>query len=68
MEKLLYRVEEAAGILGLSRAKVYQYIAQGELRILKYGCATRIHADDIQAFARRDTVDQQTAAREEVLA
>ena len=68
MEKLLYRVEEAAGILGLSRAKVYQYIAKGELRIRKYGGATRIHADDIQAFARRDTVDQQTAAREVVLA
>ena len=55
MEKLLYRVDEAASVLGLSRAKVYQFIARNELPVRKFDGSTRIHADDLQAFARRET-------------
>ena len=54
MDKLLYRVEEAASVLGLSRAKVYQFIAKHELPIRKFDGATRIHVDDLRAFARRE--------------
>jgi excisionase family DNA binding protein len=55
MDKLLYRVEDAAEVLSLSRAKLYEYIARQELPVQKFGGSTRIHADDLKAFARRES-------------
>jgi excisionase family DNA binding protein len=37
MEKLLLKPEEAAGMLGLGRAKVYAMVAAGELPSVKLG-------------------------------
>jgi excisionase family DNA binding protein len=53
MNKLLYRVEEAAGVLSLGRSKVYELIARGHIRAVKIDGATRIPADEIEAFAAR---------------
>ena len=53
MEKLLYRVEEAAGVLSLGRSKVYELIARGEIRAVKIDGATRVPVDEIRTFADR---------------
>jgi excisionase family DNA binding protein len=47
---LLYRVTEAAEVLGLSRAKVYELISSGALRSVRIDGARRIKADDLAAF------------------
>ena len=48
--KLLYTAEEAAGVLGLGRSKVFELLATGELRSVKIGRARRITLDALQAF------------------
>ena len=51
--KLLYRPGEAAESLGLSRARVYQLIASGQLRSIKLGASRRIAAADLAAFVEQ---------------
>ena len=46
--KLLLRVPEAAEALALSRAKVYQMLASGQLKSVKIGAATRIPIGALQ--------------------
>jgi excisionase family DNA binding protein len=53
MEKLLYRPTEAAEALSVSRAKLYQWLAAGELGSVKLGASRRIPAADLQAFVAR---------------
>jgi excisionase family DNA binding protein len=48
--KLLYRVNEAAQALSLSRAKVYELINAGALRSVRVDSARRIKASDLAAF------------------
>ena len=48
--KLLYRVSEAAAVLSLSRAKVYELIKSGVLRSVRIGGARRVTAADLEAF------------------
>jgi excisionase family DNA binding protein len=48
--RLLYRVDEAALALGLSRAKVYELINSGALRSVRIDGARRIRAIDLEAF------------------
>jgi excisionase family DNA binding protein len=50
LTRLLYRVGEAAEVLGLSRAKVYELIGSGALRSVRIDGARRIKADDLAAF------------------
>jgi excisionase family DNA binding protein len=52
-ERLLYRVPEAAESLGLSRAKVNQLIAKGDLASIKIDGARRIPSDDLRGFVDR---------------
>lgn len=49
-ERLLYRVDEAAGILALSKSFVYELLASGQLRGVKIGRASRISADELRRF------------------
>jgi excisionase family DNA binding protein len=48
--RLLYRVSEAAVVLSLSRAKVYELIKSGALRSVRVGGARRITAADLEIF------------------
>lgn len=48
LPRLLYRVSEAAALLGLSLAKVYQLISAGSLRSVRIDSARRIRADDLK--------------------
>jgi excisionase family DNA binding protein len=50
MEKLLYRVPEAAEFLSLSRAKVYELIRSEALPSVRVDGSRRIKADDLRAF------------------
>jgi excisionase family DNA binding protein len=53
VNKLLYRVEEAASILSLGRSKTYELIARGAIRAVKIDGATRIPSDELRAYVDR---------------
>ncbi|MFB9427936.1 helix-turn-helix domain-containing protein [Streptoalloteichus tenebrarius] len=50
MEKLLYRVEDAARALSLGRTQVYALIRAGELESVKIGSSRRIPVSALQKF------------------
>ena len=49
-EKLLYRAEEAAECLGVSRTKIYELIQAGVLPAVKVDGCRRVRRDDLRAF------------------
>ena len=49
-EKIAYRIDEASVAIGLSRSKIYELIAAGELRSLKAGGRRLILRDDMMDF------------------
>jgi excisionase family DNA binding protein len=51
--RLLYRPEEAAEALGLSRARLYQLMADGEVGSVKIGTSRRIPAVDLEEYVSR---------------
>jgi excisionase family DNA binding protein len=53
IEKLAYRIDEAAVAFGLSRSKIYELIGSGELRSIKAGGRRLILRDDAIAFLNR---------------
>ncbi len=55
MERILYRVSEVAGFLGVSRGKAYQLINSGQLKSVKIGGCRRIRADDLKGYV--ETLD-----------
>ncbi|HZY01159.1 MAG TPA: helix-turn-helix domain-containing protein [Dermatophilaceae bacterium] len=50
MERILFRVTEVAGFLGLSRAKTYELMKSGALPSVKLDGCRRIKADDLRRF------------------
>lgn len=48
--KLLYKVEEAAERLSLSRAYLFKLIRDGRIRAIKIGGATRIAASELERY------------------
>lgn len=50
IEPLLLRVDEAAEALALSRTKVYELMASGELGSVKLGRARRVPAQALHEF------------------
>ena len=57
-ERLLYRISEAADILGVSRSTLYRLIASGELLVIRVGSAPRIPAKVLERF-----VDQKVRSK-----
>ena len=51
--QMLYSPAEAAKLLSLSRALLYELLASGEIRSLKIGRLRRIRADELEAFIER---------------
>ena len=49
-KRLLYRISEAADILGISRSTLYRLIASGELSAIRVGTAPRIPAKMLERF------------------
>lgn len=50
MDNLLLRVPEVAASLGISRAKVYELLADGSLPSVKIGGCRRVRASDLIAY------------------
>jgi excisionase family DNA binding protein len=51
--RLLYRVEEAANLVGLSRAKFYEIVSAGEIRPIKIGRSVRISRVALEEWVAR---------------
>ncbi len=51
--KTLFRVEEAAEYLSISRAKAYELIQRGELRSVKIDGSRRITLNQLEAYIHR---------------
>lgn len=49
-EKVVFRVEEAAEFLGVSRAKVFQLLRRGELKSIKIDSARRITLHQLEDY------------------
>ncbi len=50
MEPKLLKVPNVVERLGVSRAKVYELMASGELRSVRVGGSRRIDSDDLERF------------------
>jgi excisionase family DNA binding protein len=61
MDRLLLRPVEAAETLGVSRSRIYELIAQGELPSIRIGGSVRVPVD-----ALRDWIDVQLGAGDEL--
>lgn len=55
--RLAYPPAEAAELLGLSRARLYQLIADGSIRSFKIGRSRRISAEALGAFLDAASTD-----------
>lgn len=53
IEKLAYRVVEAAYALAISRSRLYELIGAGEIKILKDGSRTLIRRGELEAYLAR---------------
>jgi excisionase family DNA binding protein len=53
--RLLYRVGEAAQLLGISRSKAWELLARGDIESVKIDGARRITRDAIEAYVARLT-------------
>lgn len=54
VQRKTYKVNEVAGLLGLSRTTIYKLIGQGELQRIKLGATTLIAADSVDALLLRN--------------
>ena len=54
-ERLVWTVEEAAGLLGISRAHAYELVARGELPHLRLGRRVVVPKHAIEALLARVT-------------
>jgi excisionase family DNA binding protein len=52
---LLYRIADVVRVTGISRSKVYQLIAAGDLRTVHFGRSVHITADSLNALIARRT-------------
>ncbi len=55
---LLLRVPEAASLLGIGRSKLYELIAQGEIKTVRIGRSVRVPTQSLYSYAERLALDQ----------
>jgi excisionase family DNA binding protein len=56
--RLLLRPEEGADAIGVSRARIYELMAQGAIRSIKIGRSRRIPLVEIQDWITRELAAQ----------
>jgi excisionase family DNA binding protein len=61
-DKLCFSISDAAHASGLSRARLYEIIAAGELPFAKIGKRTLIRAEDLRQFIDRHLTTRGKAA------
>jgi excisionase family DNA binding protein len=49
--KLLFTIQETSKALGISRARLYELLAAGDVKACKLGHRTMIRAEDLKRFA-----------------
>jgi excisionase family DNA binding protein len=54
-EKLLFKVEEAARVLSISRARLYVEIRRGTLKPVKIGGCTRLPRSELERYVAQLT-------------
>jgi excisionase family DNA binding protein len=54
-DRLMVRIPEAADRLGLSRSTVYELIAAGELKVVRYGRAVRVPVTELTGWVERQS-------------
>jgi excisionase family DNA binding protein len=57
-ERLLLRVEEAAEVMGLSRAKVYELLTEGRIPSIKLGRSRRIPVSALKGWIEAELATQ----------
>jgi excisionase family DNA binding protein len=57
-DQLLYSVEQAARVLGLSPRLVWNFVACAELRTRRVGTRVLIHRKELEKFALKDHTTQ----------
>ena len=50
MDRMLFRADEVATLLGLCRSKIYEMLATGELPSIKIGRSVRVPADQLREW------------------
>ena len=50
IERMAYRVREAADILAISRSRFYELVAAGRIRILKDGARTLVRRRELERY------------------
>lgn len=56
IEPISVRIREACRLTGIGRSKLYELIADGELKVVKVGSITLVPIDDLRAFIDRQRV------------
>ena len=54
-DQLLYRAEELQRLLRLSRSKIYEMMASGELPTVRFGRSVRVPAAALAELIERET-------------
>jgi excisionase family DNA binding protein len=60
--RLLVRIPEAAERLGLSRSTLYELIAAGELKVVRYGRAVRVPVSELAGWVERNVAAGEASA------
>jgi excisionase family DNA binding protein len=63
LSRLAYGIDDAANALDLSRSRIYELIAAGEIAACKVGKRTIIPAAELAAFLERHRVDRLSGRR-----
>jgi excisionase family DNA binding protein len=63
LSRLAYGIEDAANALGLSRSRIYELIAAGEIAACKVGKRTIIPTAELTAFLERHRVERLPGGR-----
>lgn len=53
LDRLAYRVKEAADALAISRSRFYELVAAGRIRVLKDGVRTLVRRSELEAYLDR---------------
>lgn len=53
IERLLYKPAEAAAAIGVSRSKLYELVARGELPSVRVGCSVRVPVEELKVWIRK---------------
>jgi excisionase family DNA binding protein len=60
MENILWKPSDLIGLLNLGRSTVYNLIASGELKAIRFGRAVRVPQSTLDEFIREKLQQQET--------